>query len=106
MRLHERNTQKWWRHDRAEERYDYLYSAPELKPFAETADAASRLVKKMYLYLNNHFAAKAVANAVVLKDQLDMPVEGAYPAEFVKQYPEVETIVNRAAPARRILPLT
>ena len=105
MRLHGRNAQKWWRHDRAEERYDYLYSAPELQPFAETADAASRLVKKMYLYLNNHFAAKAVANAVVLKDQLDMPVEGAYPAAFVKQYPEVAGIVNRGAPARSLLPL-
>ncbi len=59
----------------------------------------------MYLYLNNHFAAKAVANAVVLKDQLDMPVEGAYPAAFVKQYPEVAGIVNRGAPTRSLLPL-
>ena len=26
MRLHGRNARKWWRHDRAEERYDYHYS--------------------------------------------------------------------------------
>ena len=103
MRLHGRNAEKWWRHDLAEERYDYLYSGQELRPFAETADAASRLVKKMYLYFNNHFAAKAVANAVVLKDQLNVPVAGAYPAAFVKRYPEVEHIVNRAAPARPLL---
>ena len=79
MRLHGRNAQKWWRHDRAEERYDYLYSPAELASVAETADAASRLVKKLYLYLNNHFAAQAVANAVALKHQLDMPVDGEYP---------------------------
>ena len=35
-----------------------------------------------------------------------MPVEGAYPAELVKRYPEVEKIVNRAAPAQPVLPLT
>ena len=103
MRLHGRNAKRWWRHDRAEERYDYLYSRTELRPFVETADAASRLVKKMYLYFNNHFAAKAVANAVVLKDQLDMPVEGTYPAEFVERYPDVESLVNHAAPAQPLL---
>ena len=40
MRLHGRNARKWWRHDRAEERYDYHYSAAELQPFRDTADAA------------------------------------------------------------------
>ena len=82
MRLHGRNATKWWRHDTVEERYDYLYSRDELKPFAETADAAHRLVKKLYLYLNNHFAAKAVANAAILKHQLGMPVAGDYPPQF------------------------
>src|SRR4029077_18464224 len=63
MRLHGRNVEKWWRHDRSEDRYDYLYSADELKEFSETAGAAKRLVKKLYLYTNNHFSAKSVANA-------------------------------------------
>ena len=76
MRLHRRNAEKWWRHDRSEDRYDYLYSGAELEPFAEAAGATSQLVKKLYLYLNNHFAAKAVANAVVLKHLLDIPVAG------------------------------
>ena len=94
MRLHGRNSAKWWRHDSADERYDYLYSPDELKPFAETADAARRLVKKLYLYLNNHFAAKAVANAAILKHQLGMPVEGKYPPQFLVCYPELEGIVS------------
>ena len=36
--------------------------------FSETADAAKQLVKKLYLYTNNHFSAKSVANAAMIKD--------------------------------------
>ena len=105
MRLHGRNADKWWHHDTAEERYDYLYTAGELQPFAETADAASRLVKKLYLYLNNHFASKAVANAVILKHKLQLPVDGLYPASFIERYPDVEGIVTSTDAARPLLPL-
>ena len=94
MRLHGRNARKWWRHDRAEERYDYHYSAAELQPFRDTADAAARLVKRLYLYMNNHFAAKAVANAATLKHQLGLEVAGAYRAEMVTRYPELEGVVR------------
>ena len=34
MRLHGRNAAQWWKHDKSEDRYNYLYSADELKPFA------------------------------------------------------------------------
>ena len=103
MRLHGRNAATWWKHDAAEDRYDYLYSADELKPFAETADAARRLVKKAYLYLNNHVAAKAVANAAVIKHQLGMPVTGTYLPELAERYPELRDIVRTAADAERPL---
>ena len=33
MRLHGRNAEQWWKHDKSEDRYNYLYSADELKPF-------------------------------------------------------------------------
>ena len=79
MRLHGRNAAQWWKHDKAEDRYNYLYSADELKPFAETADAARRLVKKFYLYFNNHFASKAVVNAIMIKEQLGEPVTWRLP---------------------------
>ncbi|HKB12797.1 MAG TPA: DUF72 domain-containing protein [Vicinamibacterales bacterium] len=112
MRLHGRNAAKWWRHDKSEDRYDYLYSADELKPFTETADAARRLVRKVYLYANNHFSAKSVANAAMIKHQLGEPVEGDYPPEFVERYSELEGVIRvrpsaesdllaRAAPAPR-----
>jgi uncharacterized protein YecE (DUF72 family) len=88
MRLHGRNAAAWWRHDKSEDRYDYLYSASELKEFVDTADAARHLVKKTYLYTNNHFSAKSVANAAMIKKQLGEPIEGAYPPEFAARYPE------------------
>ena len=94
MRLHGRNAEQWWRHDKSEDRYNYVYSADELKPFAETAGAARRLVKKFYLYFNNHFASKAVVNAVMIKHKLGEPVRGTYPKAFVEHYPETASIVS------------
>jgi uncharacterized protein YecE (DUF72 family) len=93
MRLHGRNVAKWWRHEKAEERYDYLYSADELTEFSETADAARRLVKKLYLYTNNHFSAKSVANAVMIKRQLGEPIEGDYPSAFTARYPDLADVI-------------
>jgi uncharacterized protein YecE (DUF72 family) len=92
MRLHGRNAAKWWRHDQAEDRYDYLYSPAELKPFAETVTAVRSIVRKSYLYLNNHFAAKSVADAVELKHQLGQPASGRYRAELLEAYPFLKDI--------------
>ena len=105
MRLHGRNAEAWWRHDAPEDRYDYLYSADELKEFSETADAAKALVKKLYLYTNNHFSAKSVANAVMIKKQLGEPIEGEYGDEFVERYPELAGDVTRARTSSESHPL-
>jgi uncharacterized protein YecE (DUF72 family) len=94
MRLHGRNVARWWRHDKSEDRYDYLYTADELREFSDTADAARRLVKKLYLYTNNHFSAKSVANAAMIKRQLGEPLEGDYPPEFLERFPELAGDVN------------
>ena len=94
MRLHGRNTAQWWQHDRSEDRYNYLYSEPELRGFAETAAAARALVGKVYLYTNNHFAAKSVVNAVMLKAQLGESISGEYPPELVERYPELGALAT------------
>lgn len=94
VRLHGRNADAWWRHEKSEDRYNYLYSAGELKEFSATADAARRLVGKVYLYTNNHFSAKSVANAAMIKQQLGERLEGEYPPEFVERYPELAGAVS------------
>ena len=101
MRLHGRNAAQWWQHAKSEDRYNYLYSAQELQEFADVAGAAKELVKKSYLYTNNHFSAKSVVNAVMLKAQLGQPIEGEYPEELVREYPELQ---NLLPPAPRPLP--
>ncbi|MCX6549435.1 MAG: DUF72 domain-containing protein [Acidobacteria bacterium] len=87
MRLHGRNADNWWKHDHPDERYDYLYSAGEIDSFAETVTTVRRLVHKIYVYLNNHFAGKSVANAAALRHKVGQPVPGWYSDEMLARYP-------------------
>ena len=99
MRLHGRNAAAWWRHEKSEDRYNYLYSAKELEDVSDIAGAAKELVRKSYLYTNNHFAAKSVVNAVMLKAQLGEPVDGEYPEALVERYPEIASLVATSPPS-------
>ncbi|HVW05474.1 MAG TPA: DUF72 domain-containing protein [Vicinamibacterales bacterium] len=96
MRLHGRNAAHWWQHDDAEDRYDYLYSAEELAPIAETARSAAASGRRVMTYLNNHFSAKAPANAAVLRHQLGDWLPADYPLEMTARYPELKGIVRTA----------
>src|SRR5690349_22101355 len=44
MRLHGRNAAEWWTHEKAEDRYNYLYSERELRPIADAVNTARALV--------------------------------------------------------------
>ena len=100
LRLHGRNAAQWWTHDKSEDRYNYLYSAEELEPFVEAVEEATRRdVKKAYLYANNHFSAKSVANAAILKHQLGQDLPGEYTEEMIDRYPDLKGLV-------KILPAT
>ena len=94
VRLHGRNAAQWWSHDQAEDRYNYLYSSEELEPFSQAAKDAARREKKVMMYLNNHFSAKAVANAAVLKRDLGQLLPGDYEPEMVERYPELKEVVQ------------
>ncbi len=105
MRLHGRNAAGWWRPAHRDQRYNYLYSAAELQEFAEAAGAAATLVRKAYVYTNNHFSSKAVVNAVMLKAQLGQPIEGEFPDVLVERYPELrEALARGRGPARQASP--
>ncbi|MGZ6126184.1 MAG: DUF72 domain-containing protein [Myxococcales bacterium] len=73
IRVHGRNYKDWFRKTAGrDERYDYLYSATELKPWAERAKALSEepSVTDVYVVNNNHFAGQAVTNALMLQAQV------------------------------------
>jgi uncharacterized protein YecE (DUF72 family) len=104
LRLHGRNAAQWWKHDKSEDRYNYLYSADELEPIVEEVEDASQRVKKAYVYANNHFSAKSVANAATIKDKLGQELDGEYPESFVRRYPDLKGLVKiLPTPSRKLV---
>jgi uncharacterized protein YecE (DUF72 family) len=67
VRFHGRNAAKWWHHEQAYERYDYLYGAEELREWLPRLGAMRTRAAKSYAFFNNHFQAKAVENARALR---------------------------------------
>jgi uncharacterized protein YecE (DUF72 family) len=94
VRLHGRNAADWWTHEHRDDRYNYLYSPEELRPFAKAGLDAARLEKKVLMYLNNHFSAKAVANAAILKRDLGQLLPGDYEPEMIERYPVLKDVVR------------
>ena len=90
IRVHGRNYKDWFRKTAGrDERYDYLYSAAELKPWAERTKALALepSVTDVYVVNNNHFAGQAVTNALMLEAQVTrQPVKA--PETLLKAYPE------------------
>ena len=73
VRVHGRNYRDWFRKTAGrDERYDYLYTAKELEPWAErTRELAKEPdVTDVYVVNNNHFRGQAVANAAMLQSQV------------------------------------
>jgi uncharacterized protein YecE (DUF72 family) len=94
VRLHGRNAEDWWDHDNSEDRYNYLYSGEELRPFADAAREAGKKARRVAMYLNNHFSAKSVANAAILKHQIGQIVPGEYLPEMTARFPELQGVVT------------
>ena len=71
VRLHGRNYEDWWREGAGvEARYDYLYTAAELAPWAERTRAVAAVAPETYVVTNNHYHGQAVVNAVMLESML------------------------------------
>ncbi|MBW3628318.1 MAG: DUF72 domain-containing protein [Gemmatimonadetes bacterium] len=74
VRVHGRNYQDWWREKAApHERYDYLYSADELEPWAARAGeiAEDPATEEVFIVTNNHYQGKAVTNALMLQSMVE-----------------------------------
>ena len=91
IRVHGRNYQEWWREDRpSHERYNYLYPAAELEPWAARAREIDRNAdtSDLFVITNNHFRGKAVTNALMLKSMVERR-EVPGPAPLFEEYAEV-----------------
>jgi len=71
VRFHGRNAQKWWHHDEAWERYNYLYSEQELHEWLPRLHDLERQTDIVYVFFNNHYQGQAVINAEMLKGLLE-----------------------------------
>ena len=94
LRIHGRNASAWFDAKAGrDQRYDYLYGADEV---AGLADRARRLAEghdETYVVTNNHFAGKAVVNALELLASLGgSPPTG--PVELIESYPRLEGLVR------------
>ena len=67
VRLHGRNYEQWFDSDSRNDRYNYLYTDPELRSWKTRIDAIAEKAEKTFVIANNHFEGKAVVNALQLK---------------------------------------
>jgi uncharacterized protein YecE (DUF72 family) len=96
IRLHGRRYDTWFNDDPAMpafERYNYLYSAEELAPWAGRIRNESAVAQKVFAVTNNHYLGKGVVNALQLLSML----KGAkvnVPDPLRVKYPELEKIAD------------
>lgn len=70
IRFHGRNDKKWWEHNEAYERYDYLYNEDELSEWKNKIKSLEQESDSIFVSFNNHFSAQAVTNARMLREML------------------------------------
>jgi uncharacterized protein YecE (DUF72 family) len=92
VRLHGRNYENWFTSgEHPEERYNYLYSTAELKPWAERVANIARAAETVFVITNNHYQGKAIANALQMVSILRRPPV-AVPETLLAHYPQLAEI--------------
>jgi len=86
---HGRNYEHWFTaNEHPQERYNYLYTMEELKPWAERISNVAKASEVVFVVTNNHFEGKAIANAFQLTSLLrGEPLN--IPASIVQHYPQL-----------------
>lgn len=94
VRLHGRNTANWFREGApVHARYDYLYAAAELRPWAERTERMSERADEVFVIANNHYRGKGPANALMLKAMLERR-KVASPAGLARAYRELAGVAS------------
>jgi uncharacterized protein YecE (DUF72 family) len=107
VRLHGRRYDTWFSDDPttpAHERYNYLYNAGELQPWAARIRAIAEHTKKIFVVTNNHYQGKGVVNALELISMLKGEKIGV-PEPLRQRYPQLEEIAAEMPVAPTLFPL-
>ena len=93
VRLHGRNYDQWFEAEKPHDRYNYLYSAQELTGWKDKIERIAHKAEVTYVIANNHFEAKAGANALQLRHMLTGQRQKA-PEPLLKHYPALKNIAD------------
>jgi uncharacterized protein YecE (DUF72 family) len=107
IRLHGRRYDTWFSDDPGvpqHERYNYLYSAKELTPWAGRIRNVAEKTRDVFVVTNNHYLGKAVVNALQLLSLLKRS-KVAVPEPLRQHYPELEAIASEPPAEPTLFPL-
>ena len=108
VRLHGRRYDTWFTDDPevpSHERYNYLYSAQELTPWAGRIRSIGERTRNTFVITNNHYLGKAVVNALELISMLTA-TKVRVPDPLRLRYPELESIASNPPEAPTLFPLS
>jgi len=89
VRLHGRNVRDWFRKNAGrDDRYNYLYSGPELEEWRQRIDLLKKEAPQVYVIANNHYRGQAVCNSLQLKSMLEKRAVSV-PASLLPVYPRL-----------------
>src|SRR5947207_14143277 len=107
VRLHGRRYDTWFSDDEAipaHERYNYLYNAEELAPWATRIRKVTERARETFVITNNHFQGKAVVNAL----QLISILKGSrvkVPEPLRRHFPQLEEIADSPPTEPMLFPM-
>ncbi|MGB7025578.1 MAG: DUF72 domain-containing protein [Candidatus Acidiferrales bacterium] len=107
VRLHGRRYDTWFADDPAipkYERYNYLYTEEELKPWAERIKKIATHADSTFVITNNHYQGKGVVNALDLIHLLSND-KIKVPEPLRHHYAELEKIASEPALAPPLFPI-
>jgi uncharacterized protein YecE (DUF72 family) len=107
VRLHGRRYDTWFSDDPEvplHERYNYLYSAKELSPWANRIRAIGEQARQTFVITNNHYLGKAVVNALELISMLKSS-QVQVPDPLRLHYPELERIASNPPESPTLFPM-
>jgi len=107
VRLHGRRYDTWFSDEPdlpSFERYNYLYSEQELKPWVKRIRHVSAGTETTFVVANNHFEAKGVVNALQLISMLSGE-KVKIPETLRHRYPQLEAIANEPSAEPTLFPL-
>ncbi len=92
VRLHGQNYKDWFRETAGrDDRYNYLYSDEELKPWLEKIERIRKQADQVYVVTNNHYRGQAVVNAFELQHGLGK-TDIEIPPDLLENYPRLSRL--------------